>query len=132
MYLTINSALSFNGKREVLYGLKKGAEAARNSEICRSYSKCRRPLDKTIEQAEHNAELSAYIDMAVHDNDFHDVIKNMPKRNSLKKILAPQEFNGVYVEPMKLFTNALYDSMEKHKSKPLDNILKTFFANIKL
>ena len=59
MNLTTNS-INFNGKKEVLYGLKKAAQEARNIETNRALSQGPRGINKT-EEIEKTDTLNAII-----------------------------------------------------------------------
>lgn len=134
MYLATN-CISFNGKNDVLYGLKNAAKAAKQLELNKALAEGPRPVDTYYEQIENAALLKAYADMAAHDETFSDVVKEFTEKNDLKAILAPLQMqqtlmNPIKVEPVKAFKTALLKAMRKHHNKPEPKILNQFFKNI--
>ena len=73
MNMTVNKT-TFNGKAEILYGLKKASDVARLTEKARSLACGPRPTNTSLEVSKHRGELSAYLDMVVSDNNFVETI----------------------------------------------------------
>ena len=111
MDLRING-IGFKGKKEILYGLKKAAQNAREYETNQTaYLASRIQMRKYEEQAYKKGMMNAYLDMATNDLDYIKVVKNPPVKDLklIKKILAPFQTEHGTVEPMKIFTSAIND-----------------------
>ena len=111
MDLRING-IGFQGKKEILYGLTKAAESAREYEINQTaYLASRIQMRKTEEQAYKKGKMNAYLDAVTNDLDYIKVVKNPPKKDLtlIKNILAPFQTEHGTVEPMKVFTQVIND-----------------------
>ena len=112
MDLKING-IGFQGKREILYGLTKAAQNAREYETNQTaYIASRIQMRKTEEQAYKKGAINAYLDMVVRDVNFAYEIKNVHGKDlkPIKKMLAPFQTEHGTVEPMKTFSSA-YESV---------------------
>ena len=141
MDLKVNG-ISFQGKREILYGLTKAAQNAREYEINQTaYLASRIQLKRGEEQAYKKASINAYLDMVIHDNNFANVVKDVRGKDliPIKKILAPFQTEHGTVEPMKIFSSALdnivsnyyfgkayYDLMKSHANELLSKLKLEF------
>ena len=108
MDLRING-VGFQGKREILYGLTKAAQNAREYETNQTaYIASRIQMRKTEEQAYKKGAINAYLDMVVRDANFAYEIKNVHGKDlkPIKKMLAPFQTEHGIVEPMKTFSSA--------------------------
>ena len=104
------SGISFQGKQEILYGLTKAAQNAREYETNQTaYIASRIHMNKHEEQAYKKASINAYLDMVVHDINFANVVKDVRGKDlrPIKKILTPFETEHGTVEPMKIFSSAI-------------------------
>ena len=109
MDLKVN-AISFQGKREILYGLTKAAQNAREYETNQTaYLASRIQMKKYEEQAYKKASINAYLDMVIHDINFASVVKDIRGKDirQIKKILAPFQTEHGTVEPLKIFSSAI-------------------------
>ena len=109
MDLKVNG-ISFQGKQEILYGLTKAAQNAREYETNQTaYIASRIQMKKYEEQAYKKASINAYLDMVVHDINFANVVKDVRGKDlsPIKKILTPFETEHGTVEPMKIFSSSI-------------------------
>jgi hypothetical protein len=130
MDLRING-IGFQGKKEILYGLTKSAQNAREYETNQAaYLASRIQMRKSEEQAYKKGMMNAYFDMATHDLDYIKVVKNPPAKDLklIKKILAPFQTEHGTVEPMKIFTSTINDVVNaSHTSK---SVIRTLTAEL--
>ena len=70
MNISINNT-TFNGSREVTYGLMMAAKEARNVEICKALMQGPRPLNRATEGRTSEALTKAYMNMATFDDSFY-------------------------------------------------------------
>ena len=130
MDLRING-IGFQGKKEILYGLTKAAQNAREYETNQTaYLASRIQMRKSEEQAYKKGMMNAYFDMATHDLDYIKVVKNPPAKDLklIKKILAPFQTEHGTVEPMKIFTSTINDVVNaSHTSK---SVIRTLTAEL--
>lgn len=111
MDLKING-VGFQGKKEILYGLKKAAQSAREYETNQTaYLASRIQMRKPEEQAYKIGKMNAYFDMITDDLDIIKVAKNAKGKDlkPIKKILAPFQTEHGTVEPMKIFEKVIND-----------------------
>ena len=104
------NGISFQGKQEILYGLTKAAQNAREYETNQTaYIASRIQMKKYEEQAYKKASINAYLDMVVHDINFANVVKDVRGKDlkPIKKILSSFETEHGTVEPMKIFSSAI-------------------------
>lgn len=132
MDLAIGSNTAFNGKKEVMYGLKNMAKAAKEAETKRSLSYGPHPIDTSYDVMENTAKMKAYADMAVYDDAFESTIKEMPKNNALKNLLAAVQLQYSVAEPLQLFKKTLIQSLKKQHKKLAEDTLDTFFKKISM
>ena len=130
MDLKING-IGFQGKKEILYGLTKAAQNAREYETNQTaYLASRIQMRKSEEQAYKKGMMNAYFDMATHDLDYIKVVKNPPAKDLklIKKILAPFQTEHGTVEPMKIFTSAINDVV--NASYTSKSVIRTLTAEL--
>ena len=111
MDLKING-IGFQGKKEILYGLTKAAQNAREYETTQTaYIASRIQMRRGDEQAYKKGAINAYLDMVVRDVNFANVIENVHGKDlkPIKRMLAPFQTEHGTVEPMKAFSSA-YES----------------------
>ena len=130
MDLRING-VGFQGKKEVIYGLTKAAQNAREYETNQTaYLASRIQMRKSEEQAYKKGMMNAYFDMATNDLDYIKVVKNPPAKDLklIKKILAPFQTEHGTVEPMKIFTSAINDVV--NASYTSKSVIRTLTAEL--
>ena len=130
MDLRING-IGFQGKKEVIYGLTKAAQNAREYETNQTaYLASRIQMRKSEEQAYKKGMMNAYFDMATHDLDYIKVVKNPPAKDLklIKKILAPFQTEHGTVEPMKIFTSTINDVV--NASYTSKSVIRTLTAEL--
>ncbi len=132
MDLAIGSNTAFNGKKEVMYGLKNMAKAAKEAETKRSLSYGPHPIDTSYDVMENTAKMKAYADMAVYDEAFEATIKEMPKNNGLKNLLAKVQLQYSAAEPFQLFKDTIMQTLRKQHKKPDKDTLNDFFKKISM
>lgn len=118
MDIKINN-ISFQGKREILYGLTKAAKISRAAELTnKAYVTSRMGMTKYEELTAYDASMRAYLDMATHDAEFPDVINNSLTKediNSLKNILKEEVTQHGTIKPLTLFCKNMIDVVHKNK-----------------
>lgn len=132
MNLTINN-VNFNGKNEVIYGLKKAAEEARNIKKECAYLYGPRPINKTENIHKAQGALDAYTNMVVHDKSFIESINEISKDkriiNSLKETLTTIRTTYGDLFPNERFIEAIQKSVKKaeiNASSSVENFLNHF------
>ena len=106
------NGIGFQGKKEVLYALTKAAKKSKDFEYYNQpYIAARTITDRLVIQASQNASMKAYMDMALRDTEFKNVVKNATNKDlsQIKALLAPEKTEHSIVEPMKKFTEAIND-----------------------
>ena len=114
MDLRING-IGFQGKKEILYGLTKAAQNAREYETNQTaYLASRIQMRKSEEQAYKKGMMNAYFDMVVRDVNFANVIENVHGKDlkPIKRMLAPFQTEHGVVEPMKTFSSAFESAID--------------------
>lgn len=133
MNLAISNT-SFNGKNEVIYGLKNAAREAKSTELFRSSSFGPRPINKESLVKERKEVLQAYMDMAVHDDSFAKTIEELPHLEDgkeIKAMLKPQKLEWGEINPCHLFENSMVvNCMVQKKSINVD-VLNNFLKFLK-
>ena len=138
MDLKVNS-VNFNGKKEVLYGLTKAAQKAKDFEYYNQPAIVSR-LTTSIQQmqASQNASMRAYLDMAIRDSDFKKVVKDVENKDlyQIRALLAPEKTEHTLVEPMKKFTEVINDVVNNNyggKAKEsINSFVKELLIKLKL
>ena len=120
MNLNINN-VNFQGRNEVLYGLKKAAQEAQNIGRNSIQAAGPRPLIKDKEIYQAKGALNAYCDMAVKDDWFVETINS----------ISPNVTNYASAYPHETFISAIKNAVESAKNNA-DTSLKNFFEKIKM
>ncbi len=107
--------VNFNGKKEVIYGLKKAAQEAKNIETARSLGFGPRPIRRESDIYTAEGKMNAYLDMAVNDSDFSKTIEELitkkdPINKSFKETLQKKPVQFGEVNPMAIFTYGIRDA----------------------
>ncbi len=122
------SGIGFQGKREILYGLTKAAQNARDYELNQTaYIASRIQMNKYEEQAYKKGTINAYLDMVVRDCSFANVIENIHGKDlkPIKRMLAPFETEHGIVEPMKTFSPAYKNAINNSYWIKINESFKT-------
>ena len=109
MDLRING-IGFQGKKEILYGLTKAAQKAKDIEYYNQPAIAYRITTGQIElKAIKEASMKAYMDMAIRDSQFISVVKNATDKDLsyIKGLLAKEQTEHSIVEPMKKFSDTI-------------------------
>ena len=109
------SEIGFQGKREILYGLTKAAQSAKEYETNQTaYIASRIQMNKLEEQAYKKGTMNAYLDMVVRDSNFANLIENVHGKDlkPIKRMLAPFETEHGTIEPMKTFSSAFENAID--------------------
>lgn len=128
MNLSVNT-ISFNGKKEVIYALKNAAKEARQAELHRAASFGPRPINKQELVKERTEVLQAYMDMAVFDDTFEQVIKELPTLKDgaeIKNSLKPEKLQWGETCPQQLFENSMVVNCMTQKKNVSVDILNKF------
>ena len=132
MNLNINN-VNFQGRNEVLYGLKKAAQEAQNIGRSSIQASGPRPLIKDKEIYQAKGALDAYCDMAVKDDWFVETINSISPNvtKEIKETLSPIKNDYASAYPHETFISAIKNAVESAKNNA-DTSLKNFFEKIKL
>ena len=126
MNLRVNN-VNFSGKTEILYGLKKAAKISQSMEYTKkAYISSRLGMSKLEEMTAYEASMRAYLDMAVHDSEFVNVINHSLTQEdikSLKNIVKPQVTEHGTIEPLNDFYSTAKD-VTKRKEKDIKEAIK--------
>ena len=113
MDIKVNS-IGFRGKKEVLYGLKKAAERAKNIEYYNQPSIVSRMNSgaQSYTTAQKGA-MQAYLDMALHDEAFEKTIQemNISEFYSLQALLQPEVTEHSCVRPFNKFKQVITETL---------------------
>ena len=101
--------VSFHGKREIMYGLNKASKAAKDAQVDRLMSCGPYRLNKTGDAKKNIAVMNAYLDMAINDSEFKNVIETIYKDADTKKIAE----NLKYLDTMQVFKRAFAQNVVK-------------------
>lgn len=107
--MNINNNVSFHGKREIMYGLNKASKAAKDAQVDRLISCGAYRIDRTGDAKKNLAVMNAYLDMAINDSDFKNVIETISKDKDTKEIAN----NLKYLDTIHLFKHAFTDNIAK-------------------
>ena len=115
--MNIDNNVSFRGKREIMYGLNKASKAAKDAQVDRLMS-CGPYRVNRIDEAKKNiAVMNAYLDMAINDSEFKNVIETISKDTDTKKIAE----NLKYLDTMQTFKRAFVQKVVKIYGKAKSN-----------
>ena len=107
--MNIDNNVSFHGKREIMYGLNKASKAAKDAQVDRLMSCGPYRVNRTEEVKKNIAVMNAYLDMAINDNEFKNVIESISKDTDTKKIAE----NLKYLDTMQTFKRAFAQKVVK-------------------
>ena len=107
--MNIDNNVSFHGKREIMYGLNKASKAAKDAQVDRLMSCGPYRLNKTGDAKKNIAVMNAYLDMAINDSEFKNVIETIYKDADTKKIAE----NLKYLDTMQVFKRAFAQNVVK-------------------
>ena len=107
--MNIDNNVSFHGKREIMYGLKKASKAAKDAQVDRLMSCGPYRVNRTEEVKKNIAVMNAYLDMAINDSEFKNVIETISKDTDTKKIAE----NLKYLDTMQVFKRAFAQNVAK-------------------
>ena len=111
MDIKINST-NFSGAKEVIYGLTKAAQKAKNYEYYNqpAIAACL-TCSKEHMQTANEASMKAYLDMALRDQTFAKAIDNIRASELyiLHNLLKPEQTQYTTVKPMNKFKEAIQE-----------------------
>ena len=123
-------AVGFEGKKEILYGLTKAAQQAKDIEYYSQPSLGGRLSSKASIITAKNASMKAYLDMAINDGEFKNVVSSVSERDMsyIKALLVSEKTEHSFVEPMKRFAEKINEVLnEKYSSKARESM--SFYIN---
>ena len=118
MDLKINN-ISFQGKSEILYGLKRAAAISRTAALAENnYIQSRLCMTKFEQRTAYDAALRAYFDMVTIDEEFANSVNNFNSEELkyVKKELSPIETDSGVVTPFDIFRKTLLGVMKENKT----------------
>ena len=131
MNISVNN-VSFNGKKEMFYGLKKLAEVSATYETKRAMTTGPRPVNMSNSIAESKGKLFAYADMIMNDEFVNEGLKEASNDKNLvkycKRILTQD--SQLYISPLCIFTKTLKNAAV-NTSKDTQDKLNTFIEHFK-
>ena len=85
--MNINNNITFTGRKEVIYGLTKASQEAKDAEVDRlmSIGAFASP-SRNAKAQKHTSAMKAYVDMVVHDDAFVDTITSITRDKETKPI----------------------------------------------
>lgn len=107
--MNIDNNVSFHGKREIMYGLNNASKAAKDAQVDRLMSCGPYRLNRTDEAKKNIAVMNAYLDMAINDSEFKNVIETISKNTDTKRIAE----NLKYMDTMQVFKRAFAQNVLK-------------------
>lgn len=107
--MNIDNNVSFHGKREIMYGLNNASKAAKDAQVDRLMSCGPYRLNRTDEAKKNIAVMNAYLDMAINDSEFKNVIETISKNTDTKRIAE----NLKYMDTMQVFKRAFAQNVVK-------------------
>lgn len=135
MNFSVNNT-SFQGKTEVIYGLKQAAKNSRSAEFCRAVSMGTRPINKINEQQQYNAVMKAYLDMSVNDSSFAKTISELVNETSskdfieIKETLKPEVMQFSKTNPIGEFRRWMRSFVEKNEIKVDKSLIDDFISKL--
>lgn len=131
MDIRVNN-VSFNGKKEMFYGIKKLAEESATFEQKRAMAVGPHPVSMSNSISESKGKLFAYADMVMNDEFVNEGLQDASHDKNLikycKKVLLQ---NGQqYISPISVFTKTLRNAA-KDLSQSAQDSLNTFITSIK-
>ena len=134
MNISVNN-VNFNGRHEVLYGLKKAAQEARNIETNKVLSRGPRPMDRSLEIQKGQSSMNAYLDMVVNDDAFvktaSDIANFKQEANTVRNILKESTVQSQAIKPLETFSKAFSDIVEKQKIAVKKEFVEKFLHSLK-
>lgn len=126
------SNTNFQGKQEVLYGLRQAAKEAKNSELFNSYLCGPRPINKISETGQSQAAMKAYLDMSVYDKSFENTIAKLskPEAEEIKETLKPQKLQWTEINPFEVFKKNVLACINEHKKDINKTNIENFFKKL--
>ena len=107
--MNIDNNVSFQGKREIMYGLNKASKAAKDAQVDRLLSCGPHRVNRAGDAKKNVAVMNAYLDMAINDSEFKNVIGTITKDDDTKNIAE----NLKYLDAICLFKHAITDNIAK-------------------
>ncbi|MBR6126747.1 hypothetical protein IKQ21_03595 [bacterium] len=124
------NGVTFNGRREVVYGLTKAASAAQEASRLNSISKGPRPINVSDKLSSQISEMKAYCDMITYDEEFlSTAIHGKILANKISKLLQSSIKKS---SPFEYFSKMLYDAVSKNRPKSDLLVVNSFLDEIKL
>ena len=127
--------VNFNGRKEVVYGLRKAAQEAYNIEINRSHAFGPHPmhLEHLINKSE--GKMNAYLDMAANDESFAKTIGDLASEKLtagfFKDVLQPTSVPFGKINPLKVFSEGIQEAVSK-KTEQCKAGVQNFINAIKM
>lgn len=129
MNISINNT-TFNGSREVTYGLMMAAKEARNVEICKALMQGPRPLNRATEGRTSEALTKAYMNMATFDDSFYSTLEECDDVRELGAVLKPEKLQYSKTNPLNLFKRTMLNCLREHNKAIDTDILDNFFKKV--
>ena len=126
------NSVSFNGKNEVIYGIKKLADESANYELKRAMTIGAHPVNMSNSISESQGKLFAYADMIVNDELIDNSLKEISNDKVLikycKKVLTQE--SQQFISPINIFVKSLKNAA-KNMSQNVQDSLNEFVSKIK-
>lgn len=133
MDLSVNN-ISFNGRKEVLYGIRSAAKSARQAEISRSYAFGPHPEHREGMVSRFVGKLHAYLDMAAHDDAFISTIKEVSDNKTFMtdfaQNLITRKVNYGEISPINTFNSAMKEVIINIKDSSIQSACHDFMGKL--
>ena len=127
--------MSFQGQKDVIYGLKNVAELTKQYEMTNiSYAHGRAPVQNRINNLSiYEASMKAYADMIAYDDEFVKTITDISTDDlkCLKRILVPTFTEHGLIQPLAKFVYIMDRAVAKHNKVNGRNTFHEFITKLK-
>ena len=124
--------VSFQGKKEILYGLKNAADSIHSYSLYRQSRLMQMCENKNLDKYESYAR--AYLDMVTIDEAFPESVKKFNKNDlkNIRTLLKPYEVQYSKINPMMYFKEFIESVMYKNGKKSADvaDAIKTLIEKL--
>jgi len=124
--------VTFQGKKEVIYGLRRAAISSKAAEYCRAASFGPNPTNRSVMEKVNKESARNFLDMACFDDSFISTIADLDKKETkrLANTLREEEVPSGNIYPLKIFKEALLTMCKVHKKDTDKSIIDKFLYNI--
>lgn len=119
--------VSFTGKKEILYGLKKASKEAKAAEINRLLSVGPNAQEsKSLNSKNNIAAMNAYVDMVVNDSSFKETIENIAPGKETREMRQNLKCFNSYLILKNAIINKAKKSLKDFQNIQFDKLWNVF------